>query len=630
VAALAAALVALAIPQRAALFGRTVPQQQVAVGALFQVTNLHYDCGFLVPHGTDANGVSYGQAGFGAIAYSPSGNSGQGSLYVSGDDNQRKVGELSIPTCSGSAGNIATWPTATILSPQYDPGEGHIGPCIYNQGYLGHCATGTVPSNLDYKLGGMLVYPFDGSSTRYLYLQDYSYYDAGNVQQFTASRRGLSLSGTSWDGMYQLSPFSPPYEKYVDGTLSEVDPAYTSALGGTIISEHTGAPIVSIASQGFAATIWNPLSSWGQPISSQLLLGYDGDGGTNPHRMAVALQAAGYAYPAGEVTSANTWWNLTMHVHGTMMPTGYRSHLYFGRIGTTYCYGNGDAYPPLVKSFLAGSDPAGGNSGNNASSNGAGTVITLPGADLSYVATNHYGLWLNTGAANGTTHAISATANSGLSNAQVTITPAVAAGLSGVDYALGVIGIDASTNSAGDTITVPNAVLDRVQGAEIHLLNQTTPNFDDCPGWCNGGLRSHPGVGAVLSVANSGTGSATVGSGGFPGNLTNQPYMMGDINCDDPQDRTSKGNHGYPYANYLNAYDLNDFLAVKAGSKHAYEPIPYLHADITSLLNTAMGTGGASGGDLLGLAHDRTHKTIYIAMVFIDGTYPVILKFHYD
>ncbi|MCC7185784.1 MAG: hypothetical protein IT185_06055, partial [Acidobacteria bacterium] len=103
------------------------------------------------------------------------------------------------------------------------------------------------------------------------------------------------------------------------------------------------------------------------------------------------------------------------------------------------------------------------------------------------------------------------------------------------------------------------------------------------------------GTRSVLFFGRHGQGAYCYGTGGTSGD------------CYDPADN-SKGSHSYPYAYQVWAYDANDLLAVKAGSKAQYEVLPY--AVWTFDLPY---TGNSSARRLGGVAYDPATGRIYIA-----------------
>lgn len=81
--------------------------------------------------------------------------------------------------------------------------------------------------------------------------------------------------------------------------------------------------------------------------------------------------------------------------------------------------------------------------------------------------------------------------------------------------------------------------------------------------------------------------------------------------CGDPSSNW-KGPHGYPYYHEIWAYDANDLVAVKNGSKKPWEPRPYAHIRLTQMNNS----GGAK---IRGAAYDPISKRIYIAEDYGDN-----------
>lgn len=61
----------------------------------------------------------------------------------------------------------------------------------------------------------------------------------------------------------------------------------------------------------------------------------------------------------------------------------------------------------------------------------------------------------------------------------------------------------------------------------------------------------------------------------FFGNKGLGPYCYGTgSECNDPV-RTGKGDHAYPYTDFVWAYDANDLVAVKSGQKNPWDVLPY-------------------------------------------------------
>lgn len=89
------------------------------------------------------------------------------------------------------------------------------------------------------------------------------------------------------------------------------------------------------------------------------------------------------------------------------------------------------------------------------------------------------------------------------------------------------------------------------------------------------GVAFPAGTRSVLFFGRQGTGPYCYGPGTSTQSQAGQPADGGvDTWCYDPSD-SSKGDHAYPYVYQVWAYDANDLLAVKQGSKQPYEVQPY-------------------------------------------------------
>lgn len=87
-----------------------------------------------------------------------------------------------------------------------------------------------------------------------------------------------------------------------------------------------------------------------------------------------------------------------------------------------------------------------------------------------------------------------------------------------------------------------------------------------------GGVAIIAGTRTALFVGSNGLGRPCYGSGTADKALADASPT--DNICYDPAD-AHQGNHAYPYRYQMWAYDLNDFAAVKAGTKQPWEVIPY-------------------------------------------------------
>ena len=130
------------------------------------------------------------------------------------------------------------------------------------------------------------------------------------------------------------------------------------------------------------------------------------------------------------------------------------------------------------------------------------------------------------------------------------------------------------------------------------------------------GIVFPPGMRSVLFFGRTGTGTPCYGCGGS----TNPGAECANEWCYDPVD-SSKGTHVYPYSPYLWAYDVNDFIAVKNGTKNPWDISPYYHGALSLPFDT-----GAN--ELNGAAYDPVTQRIYVAQKCVEGNcLPVIHVF---
>ena len=182
-------------------------------------------------------------------------------------------------------------------------------------------------------------------------------------------------------------------------------------------------------------------------------------------------------------------------------------------------------------------------------------------------------------------------------------------------------GADGSTSNGGATITVPNKDVSSIGlnagHGYIWLSEQATP-VNVYAG------RNYRAMSEIVSVANSGTASAsvTVRAGEeFTDGLTSQDYSIGDPACYDPmthrdttpdvQPSSGHGPSAYPYQAKFYAYDVNDLIAVNAGTMSPWEPVPYATWNIT--IPTTY-PGGKYANVMLGtMALDTVSNKIYLS-----------------
>lgn len=104
------------------------------------------------------------------------------------------------------------------------------------------------------------------------------------------------------------------------------------------------------------------------------------------------------------------------------------------------------------------------------------------------------------------------------------------------------------------------------------------------------------------------------------------PYCYGTaIECGDPVMEDVKGPHAQPYRYQIIAYDANDLLAVKNGTKQEWEPLPYNYASpwVLNEISGNYSTGG-NGDDPRGHAAALDHETGRLYIRTLDGNQPTI------
>lgn len=119
-----------------------------------------------------------------------------------------------------------------------------------------------------------------------------------------------------------------------------------------------------------------------------------------------------------------------------------------------------------------------------------------------------------------------------------------------------------------------------------------------------GGWIIIPGTRTALYIGSNGLG----------------PYCYGAEECKDPTSPYA-GVHAPPYRSQMWAYDLNDFAAVRAGTKQPWEPVPYAVWPLEFLTKTPQNKIG-------GVSYDALRKILYVAQLKADqpGSYnaPII------
>lgn len=125
-----------------------------------------------------------------------------------------------------------------------------------------------------------------------------------------------------------------------------------------------------------------------------------------------------------------------------------------------------------------------------------------------------------------------------------------------------------------------------------------------------GGMVLIPGTRTALYFGSIGVGANCYGNGTSNQALSGTIGPDGEKYCYDPTS-SDKGSHAYPYRYQIWAYDLNDFAAVKAGTKRPWEVVPYgvWPFDLPTTATTVK---------LGGVGYDAATQTIYLSQLYGD------------
>ena len=128
-----------------------------------------------------------------------------------------------------------------------------------------------------------------------------------------------------------------------------------------------------------------------------------------------------------------------------------------------------------------------------------------------------------------------------------------------------------------------------------------------------GGLVLVAGTRTALYFGRNGLGPACYGQGTNDPNLHGTPVPPSGTfkYCYDPVGVDNQGTHAYPYQYQIWAYDLNDFAAVKAGTKQPWDVVPYGVWPFQFPTQEARVIMG-------GVSYDAARQTIYIAQSYAD------------
>lgn len=417
---------------------------------LFDPADLTYEGFFQVPAGTGTNCPDYCGSYFsdGVMAVDETGNGGQGSIYFMGLNAesgpvQAKVAEISQDNdLTGGAMDpadtlVSQGPTAVLIQNFVEPTGG------VQRDYGGN------------KASGLLVADVAGTSRLILSVETaFGTNDVAGQTHFVLDKTlanqtviagpfAIISDWTTTTALCASGPTCP--DGYVAQSQIPIPAAYQAALGGDILSGMADSSIINRTSHGPTGTAWflSDISGTTAITGAKFLYGWPGG-----HQNGGLWVDLGDVGAPRLVTVQNDW-------NRAFWPDGYRGPVHFYVRGDPYgsCYcdavaGDADGDPvqePIgtVVTRITGSD---------ASTDVAGTTITVPNADISGVLTDlnktSNFIWLSEQSSPTNVFAnrnyvsvshISGTANSGTPSASVTVTPALTGNLTNQDYVIGML-----------------------------------------------------------------------------------------------------------------------------------------------------------------------------------------------
>ena len=116
------------------------------------------------------------------------------------------------------------------------------------------------------------------------------------------------------------------------------------------------------------------------------------------------------------------------------------------------------------------------------------------------------------------------------------------------------------------------------------------------------GIAFPDGTKSVLFIGLNGDGTFCYGTGGTSGGQCYDPLSV------------DKGQHAYPYHYKIWAYNVDDFISAKNGTKNPYDVIPYTTWELVSPY-------GVTGLEPGGAAYDKTNQRLYVAQLRTDSAF---------
>lgn len=250
--------------------GQNLPKPTVTSGGggsgtTCQITSATYLGSFRLPTTLtgSASGFTffgYGIGGGGGVTFNPSGNSGAGSLFLSGSQiDFATVAEIAIPgtgsesalvqgnSPSGGSTNLSALPTARGLQNFSDISGGRAAADTFFNGFA------------HFRIGGLYLY------SGKLYATVFLYYDASHLQRVSFLRHGTTLSASDAFGWETVTSARVVGEEdaaagvgMLAGVMADVPASLQASLGGPSLTGLWNPPIISRSSAGPAAFAFDP------------------------------------------------------------------------------------------------------------------------------------------------------------------------------------------------------------------------------------------------------------------------------------------------------------------------------------------------------------------------------------
>lgn len=177
-------------------------------------------------------------------------------------------------------------------------------------------------------------------------LSGYLFYDASNsarASHFVGSRPDTA------DGPYTVGTELPGL---VAGYMGVVPVEWRSLLGGPALTGQCCLSIITRTSFGPSISVFDPDSVGPATAPAQMLIGYP-----SAHQTL------------GAWDQPNPYFSSAARMGGVAFPAGTRSVLFIGRVGTTFCYGNGSPNPAdhnkVINGVLTCYDPTDSDKGTH-------------------------------------------------------------------------------------------------------------------------------------------------------------------------------------------------------------------------------------------------------------------------